>query len=600
MRELGTLVRYLLRYRLMYLLGLGCLLGSNLLGVVGPRLLGQGIDALGTLDPGPAVRRAAGLLVAAALAAGGLRYGMRQLINSASRRVEYDLRNDLFGHLLGLSAAFFGRTPTGDLMARATNDLLAVRMVAGPALMYLVDTFTRALIMLPVLLAISPPLTGLALIPLLGLPAVMVGLGRRIHEQSLAIQDHFGILTNFVHENVSGVRVVRAYRQETRETGAFAQLNRHYVDLNLRLARTQGVFHPLLGFLGGVSAVIVLAFGGSLVLRGRISTGTFVAFGVYLGLLVWPMIALGWAVALVQRGSASMERLNRLLAERTELPDPPAPAVLPDASGGRELSVEDVWFRFPNAADRGWVLQGVSLRIPAGGSAALVGATGSGKSALAELLVRTYDPDRGRITLDGVDLKDLPLAVLHRNVGFVPQDTFLFSETLRDNVLLGAPDDGRLERAAEVSQLAAALPDLPDGYDTLLGERGINLSGGQKQRAAIARALAQEPPVMILDDALSAVDADTEARILLRLRGALTGRTSLVISHREAAVRGAAEIFFLDGGRVVERGDYDSLLAAGGRFAALMQRQRLAEEIEARASSGETPESGSAARTPSG
>jgi ATP-binding cassette subfamily B multidrug efflux pump len=449
MRELGTLVRYLLRYRLMYLLGLGCLLGSNLLGVVGPRLLGQGIDALGTLDPGPAVRRAAGLLVAAALAAGGLRYGMRQLINSASRRVEYDLRNDLFGHLLGLSAAFFGRTPTGDLMARATNDLLAVRMVAGPALMYLVDTFTRALIMLPVLLAISPPLTGLALIPLLGLPAVMVGLGRRIHEQSLAIQDHFGILTNFVHENVSGVRVVRAYRQETRETGAFAQLNRHYVDLNLRLARTQGVFHPLLGFLGGVSAVIVLAFGGSLVLRGRISTGTFVAFGVYLGLLVWPMIALGWAVALVQRGSASMERLNQLLAERTELPDPPAPAVLPDASGGRELSVEDVWFRFPDAADRGWVLQGVSLRIPAGGSAALVGATGSGKSALAELLVRTYDPDRGRITLDGVDLKDLPLAVLHRNVGFVPQDTFLFSETLRDNVLLGAPDDGRLERAAE-------------------------------------------------------------------------------------------------------------------------------------------------------
>jgi ATP-binding cassette, subfamily B, multidrug efflux pump len=590
MKELASLVRYIGRYRGTYLLGLVCLLGSNLLGAIGPRLIGQGIDALSTPAAMLHIRRAAVALVAVALVAGVLRYGMRQLINSASRRVEYDLRNDLFAHLLDLSAAFFGRTPTGDLMARATNDLLAVRMVAGPALMYLVDTFTRTMIMVPIMLAISPALTALSLLPLLALPAVMVLLGRRIHEQSLAIQDHFGILTNFVHENVSGVRVVRAYRQETRETEAFAQLNTSYVGLNLRLARTQGVFHPLLGFLGGLGAVIALAVGGHLVLTGRISAGTFVAFGVYLGLLVWPMIALGWAVALVQRGGASMARLNVLFRQVPEVASPASPLRLPPRRGGREVRLEDVWFRYPGEVDRGWVLQGVTFRIPPGGSAALVGATGAGKSALADLLVRTYDPDRGCITLDGVDLRDLSPAELRHEIGFVPQETFLFSETLRDNVLLGAPDDGRLEHTARVSQLDAALPELPQGYDTLLGERGINLSGGQKQRAAIARALARDPAVLVLDDALSAVDAETETRILRQLRDALTGRTSLVVSHREATVRDAGEIFVLEQGRIVERGRYAELLARGGRFEELVRRHRLEEEIEATATAGETPE----------
>jgi ATP-binding cassette subfamily B multidrug efflux pump len=383
---------------------------------------------------------------------------------------------------------------------------------------------------------------------------------------------------------------VRAYRQETRETEAFAQLNASYVGLNLRLARTQGVFHPLLGFLGGLGAVIALAVGGHLVLTGRISSGTFVAFGVYLGLLVWPMIALGWAVALVQRGSASMARLNTLFRETSELASPERPTKLPPRQGGRDVVFEDVWFRYPGPEDRGWVLQGVTFRVPAGGSAALVGATGSGKSALVDLLVRTYDPDRGRITLDGVDLRDLPPAELRHEIGFVPQETFLFSETLRENVLLGAPDDGRLERAAMVSQLSAALPDLPQGFETLLGERGINLSGGQKQRAAIARALARDPAVIVLDDALSAVDAETETRILAQLRGELTGRTSLVVSHREATVRDADQILVLEQGRIVERGRYEELLSGAGRFAELVRRHRLEEEIEATATAGETPE----------
>jgi ATP-binding cassette subfamily B protein len=466
--------------------------------------------------------------------------------------------------------------------------------------MYLVDTVTRAFVVVPVMLAISPPLTALSLLPLLGLPAVMLILGRRIHERSLAIQDHFGRMTSFVHENVSGVRVVRAYRQETPETEVFAHLNAEYVGLNLRLAKAQGVFHPLLSFLGGLGAVIVLALGGRLVLLGTITAGSFVAFGVYLLLLVWPMIALGWAVALVQRGAASMGRLNAVLAQQPAITDPGAPAALPAHRGPRSVRYEDVWFRYPGAGDRGWVLAGVSLDIPAGGSAAIVGATGAGKSALVELLVRFHDPDRGRILLDGVDIRRLPLAALRQAVGFVPQETFLFSTTLRENVLLGAPDDGRLEAVAEVSQLAAALPDLPQGYDTVLGERGINLSGGQKQRAAIARALAKDPPVVVLDDALSAVDAQTEARILERLRGALEGRTSIVISHREAAVREAGEILVLEGGRIIERGRFEDLLAAGGRFTDLMRRQRLEEEIEATATSGETPGSAPAATPPSG
>ncbi|HEX7024493.1 MAG TPA: ABC transporter ATP-binding protein, partial [Gemmatimonadales bacterium] len=581
MKELAALVAYLRRYRRIYLLGLGCLLGSNLLALLGPRYLGQGIDAVSGPDPAAGVRRAAVLLVLTALVAGALRYGMRQLMNGASRRVEYDLRNDLFAHLLRLSASFFGRTPTGDVMARATNDLLAVRMVAGPALMYLVDTFTRACIMAPAMIAIDPALTGLALLPLLGLPLVMVVLGRRIHERSLAIQDHFGVLTNFVHENVSGVRVVRAYGQETKETGDFAQINTQYAELNLRLARAQGVFHPLLGFLGGLGAVIVLAVGGRLVLSGRITAGAFIAFGVYLTMLVWPMIALGWAVALIQRGSASMGRLNQLFRQKPEIADPPVPRELPPPRGGRAVRFEDVWFTYPGDAARGSVLRGISFEIPAGGQAAVVGATGSGKSALAELLVRVHDPDRGRITLDGVDIRELRLADLRREIGFVPQETFLFSETLRDNVLMGTADPERLLPAAEVSQLSAALADLPHGFDTMLGERGINLSGGQKQRAAIARALAKDPPVIVLDDALSAVDAETEAKILTRLRDALAGRTSLVISHREASVRSADLIVVLSGGEVVERGRHDELLAAGGRFAELVRRQRLEEEIEA-------------------
>ena len=581
MRELRALLPYLRPYRLIMAVGLATVVISNALNVRVPWYLERGIDALRSGAPFTEVRRLALVLVAVALAGGVARFFMRQILNSASRRVETDLRNNLFDHVQSMSAEFHDRYPTGELMARATNDLLAVRMVAGPALMYVIDTIIRTALIVPAMLRISAVLAALSLLPLLALPAAMVVLGNRIHRRTLDIQNMFGNISSFVHENLSGVRVVRAYRQEQAETEAFRELNEEYRRRNLALARVQGVFYPLLTALGGVGALTILYVGGRLVIGGTVTVGAFVAFGVYLAMLVWPMIALGWAVNLIQRGAASMARINELFRAASAVRPPMRQVALPPRHpDGRALTVEGVWFRYPGAVDRGWVLEDISFHLEPGASLAVVGPTGAGKSALADLLVRTYDPDRGRILIDGVDIRDLGLPELRAAIGFVPQETFLFSETLRENVLLGAPDDGRLQRVAEISQLSEALSALPKGYDTMLGERGINLSGGQKQRTAIARALAQDPPIFVLDDALSAVDAHTEARILAGLRDALARRTSVIISHRLAAVRDAGRILVLERGRIVEDGIHAELVARDGRYWELLRRQQIEEEIE--------------------
>jgi ATP-binding cassette subfamily B multidrug efflux pump len=580
MHELRSLLPYLRPYLRTYAFGLILVVVSNFFAAIGPRFLERGIDALQAQEPFREVQIAVALLIAVALAGGVARYGMRELLNSGSRRVETDLRDRLYQHLQRMSAEFYDRYPTGDVMARTTNDLLAVRMVAGPALMYLVDTSIRTLLIAPAMVTISPRLTLLAFLPLLGLPVIMISLGGLVHRRSQAIQAHFSELTSHAHENLSGVRVVRAYRQESAETDHFRELSDEYLRRNLSLARVQGLFFPLLTSMGGLSGVVVLYVGGRLIMAGRVTVGEFVAFGVYLVMLVWPMIALGWAVNLVQRGAASMARINELFRERPTIGSPTRPAVLPPAGAGRAVEFDHVWFRYPGTQERGWVLQDVSFRVEAGRSLAIVGPTGAGKSTLVDMIVRAHDPTRGVVRLDGVDIRQLDLRELRHEVGFVPQETFLFGETLRENIMLGAPDDGRLERVAEVSQLAEALPSLPNGFDTLLGERGVNLSGGQKQRTAIARALAQDPPVFVLDDALSAVDAHTEARILSGLRGALSGRTSIIVSHRLAAVRDADWILVLDDGRIVEQGVHPDLIVRGGRYWELLRRQQLEEELE--------------------
>ncbi|HEU4829240.1 MAG TPA: ABC transporter ATP-binding protein [Gemmatimonadales bacterium] len=580
MRELRTLLPYLRSCRKALGFGLALVVVSNVFTTVAPLFVERAIDALDRNAPFSTVRTAVLLLLGTAVLGGVARYGMRDLLNSASRRVEYDLRNRLYAYLQELSSEFYDRYATGDVMARTTNDLLAVRMVAGPALMYLVDTMVRTVIVIPIMVHISPRLALVTLAPLLVLPLAMVAFGSVIHRRSEAIQAQFSALTSHAHEVLSGVRIVRAYRQEAAELRHFRGLNDEYASRNLSLARAQGMFHPLLTFLGGLGAVALLYAGGRLVVAGDVTVGEFVAFGVYLATLVWPMIALGWVVSLVQRGAASMGRINEILTQVPAIRSPAVPRTLPPPRGGRAVAFENVSFRYPDAPDRGWVLDDVSFEIPAGAALAIVGATGAGKSTLVDLLVRTYDPDRGRILLDGIDIRELSLEELRAAVGFVPQETFLFSATVRENILLGAPDDGRLERAAETAQLAEALPALPHGYDTQLGERGINLSGGQKQRAAIARGLARNPPVFVLDDALSAVDTQTEARILGALRGALAGRTSITVSHRLAAVRAADLILVLERGRIVERGTHAALQAAGGRYWALLRRQQIEEEIE--------------------
>ncbi len=561
-----------------YGIGFACLIGSNLFATLGPRFVEHAVDAI-RAGAAPALRTASYWIIGLAVAGGILRFGMRLLLNSASRRVETDLRDDLFHHLLQLSASYFHRQPVGDLMARATNDLLALRMVAGPAVMYLVDTSVRTVMIVPMMLAISPSLTLWALLPTLGLPLVMIVLGSEVHRRSLAVQDQFGDISSFVQEHFAGVRIVRAYRQEQAETSVFHGLDRDYLERNMSLARAQGIFHPLLTMLGGLGAVIALVLGGRGVITGQITLGGFVAFTVYLATLVWPMIALGWAIQLLQRGDAATARIDALFGETPDIGDPAQPEALAAAVGPRRVTFEDVWFRYPGAEDRGWVLQGISFDIPAGQVLGIVGATGSGKSTIIELLVRSYDPDRGRILIDGVDVRRLPLAVLRATIGMVPQETFLFSETLRENVLLGSPDDGRLEEAARISQLAGALPDLPGGWDTMLGERGINLSGGQRQRAAIARALVRDPAILAFDDALSAVDAHTETEILVALRQAMVGRTCLLVTHRFSAVRHADEIIVLDGGVIAERGTHASLEGHRGRYAALLVRQELEESL---------------------
>lgn len=552
------------------------------LASVVPWLLRSVIDRMRAGASVPDVIRITLWMVGVAIVTGAARYGMRELMNGISRRIEYDLRNDLFTRLETLDAGFFAQYRTGDLMARLTNDLSAVRMASGPAIMYLVNTVFGGVFALAFMLRIDAALTGLALLPLIALPLVMARLGRAIHVRFDAVQAHFARLTTLAQENLSGTRIVRAYRQEEDEIARFGAQGDEYLARNVDLARLYGIMHPAFGLLAGLGALVVLGVGGTLALRGRISIGAFVAFGFYLSMLTWPMISLGWVTNLFQRGAASMLRLLEILDRTPAIVDLPAPRHLPPATAGRSVEFRDVGFHFPAppGTPPRWVLRGVSLVVRAGTTMGLAGATGSGKSTLLDLLARFHDPQEGAILIDGVPIRELPLAELRAALGYVTQESLLFGDTIGGNLAYGGATEADVRWAASVAELDRTIAEFPGGYETILGERGINLSGGQKQRAALARALARRPGIVLLDDALSAVDTHTEAAILRALREALAGRTALIASHRVSAIRDATEIVVLDEGRIVERGRHDALMAAGGRYRALLSRQQLEEALE--------------------
>ena len=583
MRALRRLLPYYKPYRWQVILGLAFVVISSAFASVTPWLLRAALDGIRSGGPPRRIWTLAAAMVGLAVVAGVLRYGMRELINGLSRRIEYDLRNDLFSHLLTLDASYFGRTRTGDIMARLTNDLSAVRQAVGPAIMYLTNTIAGGVFALYFMLRIDGRLTLLALMPMVLLPVLTIWLGRAIHERFEAVQEHFSTMTTRAQENLAGARVVRAYRQEQPELARFSALNDAYLAKNMQLVRLYGIMNPAFGLLAGLGAVTVLGVGGALAVRGTISVGAFVAFGLYLGMLTWPLIALGWVVNLFQRGAASMARLAEIVDQHPLVADPAAPLELPPVHTGRSVEFRNVGFHYPPPADAPprWVLRDISFQVPAGATLAVVGATGSGKSALLELLARVYDPQEGGIFIDGVPIGSLPLVQLRREIGFVPQESLLFSETIRENLSYGTDDDdSRAKWAAGVAQLDSTIESFPGGYDTVLGERGINLSGGQKQRAALARALARQPSIVVLDDALSAVDTHTEADILRGLRDALKGRTAIIASHRVSAVRDASWIIVLDEGRIVEQGRHPDLISAGGRYWTLLRRQQLEDAIE--------------------
>jgi ATP-binding cassette, subfamily B, multidrug efflux pump len=562
--------------------GLMLVVLSSAVASLVPWLLRAAIDAMTAGDPERRVRMLALGMIGVSIVAGTMRWLMRELMNGVSRFIEYDLRNDLFRRLTALDADYFGGMRTGELMARLTNDLGAVRMAVGPAVMYLTNTVFGGVFALAFMLHIDVRLTLLALTPMMFLPFAMARLGRAIHARFEAVQEHFGAMTTMVQENLSGVRVVRAYRQEEAETARFADRSTEYVHRNLHLARLYGVMHPTMSLLAGLSAAVVLGLGGSMVLRGTISVGAFVAFGFYLGMLTWPLIALGWVTNLFQRGAASMARLLDILDATPSITDHPHPARLEPAAAGRSLEFRSVGFHYPadDGATPRWVLRDVSFTLAAGDTLGIVGGTGSGKSALIDLIPRLHDPQEGEILIDGTPIRSLSAGELRGEIGYVPQESFLFGDTIESNLRYGGATGEDASWAAHVAQIARQIGEFPSGYQTLLGERGINLSGGQKQRVALARALARRPSVVLLDDALSAVDTHTEAEILAGLREALAGRTTVIASHRISAIRDADWIIVLDEGRVVQQGRHADLLGEGGRYTALLSRQQLEDSIE--------------------